>query len=105
MILNLLHGIAYLRLGGVCWLERKRENVGFIHPPKSFLNNSYEVQRSLHIVIPRCLCAVNENCVVIMADSLKKSFHERQIHTRKIKSTWRFTYVTMKAVPRNSCKR
>ena len=74
MILNLLHGIAYLRLGGVCWLERKRKNVGFIHPPKSFLNNSYEVQRSLYIVIPLCLCAVNDNCVVIIADSLKSHF-------------------------------
>ena len=74
MILNLLHGIAYLRLGDVCWLERKRKNVGFIHSPKSFLNNSYEVERSLYIVIPRCLCAVNDNCVVIIADSLKSHF-------------------------------
>ena len=30
--------------------------------------------------------------------------HERQIHTHKVKSTWRFTRVTMKAVPRNSRK-
>ena len=74
MILNLLHAIAYLRLGGVCWLERKRKNVGFIHSPKRFLNNPYEVQRSLYIVIPRCLCAVNDNCVVIIADSLKSHF-------------------------------
>ena len=31
--------------------------------------------------------------------------HERQIHTHKVKSTWRFTRVTIKAVPRNSRKR
>ena len=41
---------------------------------KNFIKNPNAVERSPYIVIPRCLSAVHDSCMVIIADPLKSHF-------------------------------